>query len=38
MRIEKVNDNLWEIPRTGGMLVPGRVYADERMIGRISRS
>ena len=35
MRIEKVHDNLWEIPRTGGMLVPGRVYADERMLDGI---
>ncbi len=35
MRIEKVHDYLWEIPKTGGMLVPGRVYADERMLERI---
>jgi len=35
MRIEKVHDNLWEIPRTGGMLVPGRVYTSEKMLAQI---
>jgi tRNA-splicing ligase RtcB (3'-phosphate/5'-hydroxy nucleic acid ligase) len=35
LEIKKIHDNLWEIPRTGGMLVPGRVYADEKMLGRI---
>jgi len=35
MRIEKIHDNLWEIPKTGGMRVPGRVYANERMLERI---
>lgn len=31
IEIEKVNDNLWEIPITGGMLVPGRIYASEKI-------
>lgn len=35
MEINKIHDNLWEIPRSGGMLVPGRVYADEKMLERI---
>src|SRR5690606_14139075 len=35
MRIEKIHDNLWEIPMTGGMLVPGRVYASESLLERI---
>ncbi len=35
MRIEKIHDNLWEIPMTGGMLVPGRVYASEDLLRRI---
>jgi tRNA-splicing ligase RtcB (3'-phosphate/5'-hydroxy nucleic acid ligase) len=28
MKLSKVHDWLWEIPRQGGMKVPGRVYAD----------
>ena len=32
MEIVKVHDYLWEIPRQGAMLVPGRIYADARMI------
>lgn len=32
IEIEKVNDNLWEIPRSRGMLVPGRIYASEKML------
>src|ERR1700710_86794 len=35
MNLEKVNDYLWEIPRRGGMRVPGRVYADEHMLKSI---
>jgi tRNA-splicing ligase RtcB (3'-phosphate/5'-hydroxy nucleic acid ligase) len=28
MQLHKVNEWLWEIPREGGMKVPGRVYSD----------
>lgn len=28
----KIHDYLWEIPKQGAMLVPGRVYANARMI------
>ena len=28
MDLIKLNDHLWEIPQTGAMLVPGRVYAN----------
>ncbi len=28
MKLRKVHDWLWEIPREGGMKVPGRVYSD----------
>jgi len=28
MRLQRVSDYLWEIPREGGMKVPGRVYSD----------
>ena len=32
MELIKVHDYLWELPRKGGMRVPGRVYADEKMM------
>ena len=32
MEILKVHDYLWEIPRTGMMRVPGRIYASARMM------
>jgi tRNA-splicing ligase RtcB (3'-phosphate/5'-hydroxy nucleic acid ligase) len=32
MELVKLSDHLWEIPKTGAMLVPGRVYASARMI------
>ena len=35
MKLEKINDFLWEIPKSGGMRVPGRVYATEKMLGAI---
>ncbi len=36
IKIEKVNDNLWQIPKTGGMIVPGRIYASEKMISQLA--
>lgn len=33
--IIKIHDNLFEIPPTGNMLVPGRIYADEKMLESI---
>lgn len=40
VELKKIADYLWEIPATGGMRVPGRIYADERLIqaGREDRS
>ncbi len=35
MQLIKLNDHLWEIPRQAPMLVPGRIYANERMIGEL---
>lgn len=32
VKIKKVHDYLWEIPKENGMFVPGRVYADDRSI------
>ncbi len=31
----RVSECVWEIPKTGGMRVPGRVYADDRLMKHI---
>ncbi|MBN2566049.1 MAG: RtcB family protein [Candidatus Eisenbacteria bacterium] len=33
--IRQVRECVWELPRKGGMRVPGRVYADERLMPHI---
>lgn len=35
MELKKLTDYLWEIPRTGGMRVPGRIYASEELLQNI---
>jgi len=35
IRFEKLDDFRWQIPKTGGMRVPGIIYADERMMTHI---
>ena len=30
--LKKIDDVRWEIPRTGGMRVPGRIYADKSLL------
>jgi len=37
MNIEKIHDNLFEIPKSGNMQVPGRIYASEEMMHSIIR-
>ena len=32
INLNRINDNLWEIPATGKMKVPGRIYISEEMI------
>ena len=34
-QIERIDDVTWEIPQTGGMRVPGRVFADARLFDQI---
>ena len=34
-KLEKVSETIWEIPQSGKMRVPARVYAFERMIPKI---
>ncbi len=31
----KIKDYLWEIPKQGGMRVPGRIYASEKLLAKI---
>lgn len=35
IEVLKVSEYLFEIPRTGGMRVPGRIYCDEKLLGEI---
>ncbi len=35
VEIKRIEPYLWEIPRSGGMLVPGRVYASARLMEEI---
>jgi len=35
MKLEKINDYMWRIPKTGGMRVEGLIYASEKMLGKI---
>jgi tRNA-splicing ligase RtcB len=32
MELRRVGEHVWEIPRHGGMRVPGRVYASEKLV------
>jgi len=34
IELKKISLNLWEIPRTGEMNVPGRIYISQKMIER----
>ena len=35
LKLRKLADYLWEIPRTGNMLAPARIYATEKMLKHI---
>jgi tRNA-splicing ligase RtcB (3'-phosphate/5'-hydroxy nucleic acid ligase) len=35
LRLERVSETLWEIPRKGAMRVPARVFADQRLIDEL---
>jgi tRNA-splicing ligase RtcB len=37
IKLIKIHDYLWEIPKRGGMHVPGRIYATESMLKDIQR-
>ncbi len=35
INLKRIEDCLWEIPRQGGMRVPGRIYATEKLIANL---
>ncbi len=35
MQITQINEYLWEIPKSGGMRVPGRIYANQELMDAI---
>lgn len=35
IQLVRLEDYLWEIPRQGGMRVPGRIYATEKLMADI---
>ncbi|MFH1283850.1 MAG: RtcB family protein [bacterium] len=35
INLKKIDNNRWEIPKTGGMRVPGKIFASEKMIEKI---
>jgi tRNA-splicing ligase RtcB len=37
VEIRKLSETMWEVPREGGMRVPGRIFASEAMMGDILR-
>ncbi len=32
IQLEKIRENVWEIPQSNGMLVPGRIYISQKML------
>lgn len=35
IKLKRIEDCLWEIPRQGGMRVPGRIYATEKLMASL---
>jgi tRNA-splicing ligase RtcB (3'-phosphate/5'-hydroxy nucleic acid ligase) len=35
--LKRINDNTWELPKCGEMLVPGRIYASEQLVNAMQR-
>ena len=35
IRLDRIEECLWEIPRQGGMRVPGRIYASEKLMASL---
>src|SRR3989338_6513065 len=37
-KIKKVAENIYELPRTGKMLVPGRIFASEKLFANVEEN
>jgi tRNA-splicing ligase RtcB len=37
IELKRIEECLWEIPRRGGMRVPGRIYASERLMADLKQ-
>src|SRR3989344_3412235 len=37
IKLKKISENVWEIPKENGMLVPGRVFASDKLIKNIEK-
>src|SRR5512143_3577399 len=37
MDVTKISDNVWEIPRSGDMRVPARIFASEKLLSDVRR-
>jgi tRNA-splicing ligase RtcB (3'-phosphate/5'-hydroxy nucleic acid ligase) len=37
IELNRIEECLWEIPRRGGMRVPGRIYASERLMADLKQ-
>jgi tRNA-splicing ligase RtcB (3'-phosphate/5'-hydroxy nucleic acid ligase) len=37
IRLDRLEECLWEIPRRGGMRVPGRIYASEKLMAELKQ-
>jgi tRNA-splicing ligase RtcB len=37
IRLNRLEECLWEIPRSGGMRVPGRIYASEKLMADLKQ-
>ena len=35
MEVQRIAEHVWEIPRQGGMRVPGRIYASEKLMAEL---
>ena len=35
MEVEKISENEWEVPKTGGMKVPAKIFASEKLMDKI---
>lgn len=37
IELNKISDNIWEIPKTGKMKVPTRVFASEKLMAKMKQ-